>query len=64
MLILELVPELREHYPTDAVIAKYTRGIHPGPNGTMLITTGLSNTGGVVPRLFNPREIVYIELET
>ena len=35
---------------------KYTKGIH----GNMIISTGLSNTGGVIPRLFNPPEIVYI----
>ena len=43
---------------------KYTRGIHTGAFGTMVISTGLSNTGGIIPRLFNPREIVYIRLET
>ena len=41
---------------------KYTRGVHTGVFGTMVISTGLSNTGGIIPRLFNPREIVYIRL--
>lgn len=35
---------------------EYTKGIH----GNMIISAGLSNTGGVIPRLFNPTEIVYI----
>lgn len=50
--------------PDQGLWAKYTRGMHHhGPNGSMIISTGLSNTGGIVPRLFNPREIVYIRLE-
>lgn len=43
---------------------KYTRGVYTGVFGSMVISTGLSNTGGIVPRLFNPREVVYIILET
>lgn len=35
---------------------KYTKGVH----GNMIISAGLSNTAGVIPRLFNPTEIVYI----
>lgn len=31
-----------------------------GSYGNMVISAGLSNTGGIVPRLFNPKEIVYI----
>lgn len=50
--------------PDQGLWAKYTRGMHHhGPNGSMIISTGLSNTGGIVPPLFNPREIVYIRLE-
>ena len=43
---------------------KYTHGVHTAVFGTMVISTGLSNTGGIIPRLFNPREIIYIMLET
>ena len=42
---------------------KYTHGVHTGVFGTMIISAGLSNTGGIIPRLFNPREIIYIMLE-
>ena len=42
--------------PGQGAFPKYTSGIH----GSMIISRGLSNTGGMVPRLFNRREIVYI----
>ncbi len=37
---------------------KYTRGLY---DGRMIVSAGLTNTARYVPRLFNPREIVYIE---
>ena len=42
--------------PGQGWLPKYTKGIY----GNMIVSAGLSNTGGVIPRLFNPREIVYI----
>ncbi|MBR6873614.1 MAG: metallophosphoesterase [Ruminococcus sp.] len=43
--------------PGQGILPKYTGGIHRN----MIISKGLSNTGGMVPRLFNPREVVYIQ---
>jgi len=43
--------------PGQGFLPKYTSGIH----GNLIISRGLSNTGGSIPRLFNPTEIVYIE---
>jgi predicted MPP superfamily phosphohydrolase len=42
--------------PGQGIFPKYTSGIH----ANMIISRGLSNTAGFIPRLFNPREIVYI----
>ena len=42
--------------PGQGLLPKYSSGIH----GNMIISRGLSNTGGVVPRLFNPTELIYI----
>ena len=42
--------------PGQGLFPRYSAGVH----GNMIISRGLSNTGGVVPRLFNPTEIVYI----
>ena len=43
--------------PGQGVLPKFTSGVH----GNMIISKGLANTAGMVPRLFNPREVVYIE---
>ena len=43
--------------PGQGWLPKQTKGVF----GNMIISAGLSNTGGVVPRLFNPREIVLIK---
>ena len=43
--------------PGQGIMPKYTSGIH----GNMIISKGLANTGGSIPRLFNPREVVYTE---
>ncbi|MBR1864464.1 MAG: metallophosphoesterase [Ruminococcus sp.] len=42
--------------PGQGVLPKYTSGVH----GNMIISKGLANTAGVVPRVFNWREVVYI----
>ena len=38
---------------------KYTKGIY---HGKLIVSTGLANTGGIIPRLFNETEIVYISI--
>ena len=43
--------------PGQGILPKYTSGVH----GNMIISKGLANTAGMIPRLFNPREVVYIE---
>lgn len=43
--------------PGQGILPKYTSGIH----GNMIISRGLANTAGMIPRLFNRRETVYIE---
>lgn len=43
--------------PGQGVLPKQTKGIH----GRMIISTGLSNTAKIIPRLFNPTEIVYTD---
>ena len=43
--------------PGQGILPKYTSGVH----GNMIISKGLANTAGTIPRLFNPREVVYIE---
>ncbi len=45
--------------PGQGVLPKYTAGVH---DGCLVIGTGLANTGGVIPRLFNRRELVVIEI--
>lgn len=43
--------------PGQGFLPKLTSGVH---DGRLVISRGLSNTAGIIPRLFNPREIVYI----
>ena len=43
--------------PGQGILPKYTSGVH----GNMIISKGLANTAGTIPRLFNPREVVFIE---
>lgn len=45
--------------PDQGVFPKYTAGVH---DGRLIISRGLSNTGGMIPRLFNPREVVCIQI--
>jgi len=45
--------------PGQGIMPKYTAGVH---DGRLVIGTGLCNTGGIIPRLFNPREIVTVEI--
>lgn len=48
--------------PGQGFFPKYTKGVWAGENGNLVISAGLSNTSMVVPRLFNPTEIVYVRL--
>ncbi len=41
---------------------KYTAGVHEGQYGKMIVSRGLSNTSKI-PRLFNPIEMVYVNLK-
>ena len=41
--------------PGQGLLPKYTSGVH----GNMIISRRLANTGGMIPRLFDPREAVY-----
>ena len=42
--------------PGQGIFPKYSSGVH----GNLIISRGMANTGGFIPRLFNPAEIVYI----
>ena len=48
--------------PGQGWFPKYTSGIHRGKYGRMIISKGMANTVRVAPRLFNPTEVVYIEV--
>ncbi len=45
--------------PDQGVLPKYTSGVH---EGRLIISRGTANTGGIIPRLFNPREVVCIQI--
>lgn len=45
--------------PDQPLFPKYTAGVH---EGRLVISRGLSNTGAPIPRLFNPCEVVIIEV--
>jgi uncharacterized protein len=45
--------------PDQGLFPKYTDGIH---EGRLVISRGLSNTVAPIPRLFNPRELVVVEV--
>ncbi len=44
--------------PGQGVLPKYTSGVF---DGKMVISRGLANNAHFIPRLFNPREIVFLE---
>lgn len=46
--------------PGQGVWPRYTKGIH---DGRFIVSAGLANTGGPIPRLFNPTELVIIDIE-
>ncbi|MBQ2255758.1 MAG: metallophosphoesterase [Clostridia bacterium] len=45
--------------PDQGIFPKYTAGMH---EGRLIISRGTANTGGIVPRLFNPCEVVCIQI--
>ena len=45
--------------PDQGLFPKYTSGVH---EGRLVISKGTANTGGMIPRLFNPREVVCIRI--
>ena len=45
--------------PDQGIFPKYTSGVH---EGRLVISRGTANTGGMIPRLFNPREVVCIQI--
>ena len=48
--------------PGQGWFPKYTSGVHGGPYGKLVISRGLSNPARMVPRIFNPTEIVYLTI--
>lgn len=48
--------------PGQGWFPKYTSGVYQGEYGSLVVSRGLSNTASPIPRLFNPTEIVYLEL--
>ena len=47
--------------PGQGIFPKYTKGIFTGKYGRLVVSAGLSNTSGIIPRLFNPTEVVYVK---
>lgn len=45
--------------PGQGILPKYTAGVH---EGRLIISTGLANTGGIIPRINNETELVVIKL--
>ena len=49
--------------PGQGLLPKYTRGIHYGPYGRMIVSRGMTNPYDFAPRWGNPCEVVYIQFE-
>ena len=47
--------------PGQGLFPKYTKGRYDGNNGCMIVSAGMSNTYRI-PRLFNPPEIVWVDV--
>ncbi len=45
--------------PNQGILPKYTSGLH---DRKLVVSRGLANTAGIIPRLFNPTELVIIEI--
>lgn len=49
--------------PGQGFLPHYTGGVFRGPHGNLVVSRGLSNTAPrFIPRLFNPREVITIDL--
>ncbi len=46
--------------PGQGLFAKYNHGLY---DNKLLVSSGMANTGKIVPRFFNPREIVIIKVK-
>ena len=49
--------------PGQGLLPKYTRGIHYGPYGRMIVSRGMTNPYDFAPRWGSPCEAIYIEFE-
>ena len=47
--------------PGQGWFAKYVRGVYEGPHGHLVVSAGLANTVKMIPRFFNPTEVVYLK---
>lgn len=47
--------------PGQGILPKYTKGRYDGDDGCMIVSAGMSNTYRI-PRLFNPPEIVWVDV--
>jgi len=45
--------------PGQGLLPRYTSGVH---ENRLIIGRGLANTAGIIPRLFNPTELVIVEI--
>ena len=45
--------------PGQGLLPKYTSGIH---DGRMIVSRGLANNAPPIPRLFNSKELIFIDL--
>ncbi|MDO5133651.1 MAG: metallophosphoesterase [Eubacteriales bacterium] len=48
--------------PGQGPFPHYTGGVFRGPHGCMAVSRGTTNTASIIPRLFNPPEVVVLEL--
>lgn len=48
--------------PGQGFFPKYTKGLFTGKYGRLVVSAGLCNTSGILPRLFNPTEVVYVKI--
>lgn len=46
--------------PGQGILPRYTRGLY---DGRLVVSAGLANTVPKIPRLFNPTELVFVDIE-
>ena len=46
--------------PGQGLFPKRTKGVY---DGRLVVSAGMANTGGIIPRLFNPTELVAVTIE-